>query len=49
MVFKIRTAVKGQALIDFVVEFTHVSEMEKEMKPAEPPTRTYFLMVPPEK
>lgn len=41
--FKAKTRVKGQALADFVVEFTPLLEMEAEMKPADPQTWNLFV------
>lgn len=43
MVLKIRTAIKGQVLLDFEVEFAHVGKMEEEMKLVEPPTWILFV------
>lgn len=43
MVFKTRTTVKGQALIDFVVVFVHIPEIEKEIEPIKPPTWNLFV------
>lgn len=43
IVYKIRTAVKGQALTDFVAEFTPVPEVEEEMEPVEPPTWNLYV------
>lgn len=40
---KLRNVVKGQALADFVAEFTHVPEMEKKMEHVEPPTWNLFV------
>lgn len=36
--FKIRAAIKGQALANYVPEFSNVLEMEEAMEPIEPPT-----------
>ncbi|XP_022881099.1 uncharacterized protein LOC111398433 [Olea europaea var. sylvestris] len=38
-----RHAIKGQALADFVVEFTKTPEMEAIMEPVEPPTWKLFV------
>lgn len=36
--FKASNIVKGHALVDFVVEFTPILEMEDKIEPIEPPT-----------
>lgn len=38
--FKIRAVIKGQALANFVAEFTDIPVMEETMEPAEPPHGT---------
>lgn len=43
VVFKGRIPVKGQALVDFVIEFTLIPKMEEEMKLAKPPTWSLFV------
>ncbi|XP_022875567.1 uncharacterized protein LOC111394008 [Olea europaea var. sylvestris] len=43
IVFKIRVAIKGRALVDFVAEFTNAPEMEEVMESVEPPTRNLFV------
>ncbi|XP_022860798.1 uncharacterized protein LOC111381267 [Olea europaea var. sylvestris] len=43
LTFQPRHAIKGQALADFMVEFTKALEMEAIMEPAEPPTWKLFI------
>ncbi|XP_022859985.1 uncharacterized protein LOC111380604 [Olea europaea var. sylvestris] len=41
--FPLRTAIKGQALADFVTEFTNIPEVEEVMEPVEPPKLNMFV------
>ncbi|XP_022852274.1 uncharacterized protein LOC111373911 [Olea europaea var. sylvestris] len=43
LTFRPRHAIKGQALADFMVEFTKAPEMEALMEPAEPPAWKLFV------
>ncbi|XP_022846413.1 uncharacterized protein LOC111369168 [Olea europaea var. sylvestris] len=43
LVFKARAAIKGQALADFVAEFTNLPEVDEIMDPVEPPTWNLFV------
>ncbi|XP_022864755.1 uncharacterized protein LOC111384672 [Olea europaea var. sylvestris] len=43
IVFTTRASIKGQALANFVAEFTNVSEVEEVMEPVEPPTWNLFV------
>ncbi|XP_022870105.1 uncharacterized protein LOC111389415 [Olea europaea var. sylvestris] len=43
LLFRPRHAIKGQALADFVAEFTKAPKMEATMEPAEPPTWKLFV------
>ncbi|XP_022891607.1 uncharacterized protein LOC111406405 [Olea europaea var. sylvestris] len=43
IVFKIRVAIKGQALANFVAEFANVPKVEEVMEPVEPPTWNLFV------
>ncbi|XP_022860557.1 uncharacterized protein LOC111381073 [Olea europaea var. sylvestris] len=43
LTFRPRGAIKGQALVDFMVEFTKAPEMEDIMEPTEPPTWKLFV------
>ncbi|XP_022858151.1 uncharacterized protein LOC111379057 [Olea europaea var. sylvestris] len=43
LVFKARAAIKGQALADFVVEFTNLPEVDEIMELIEPPTWNLFI------
>ncbi|XP_022891957.1 uncharacterized protein LOC111406817 [Olea europaea var. sylvestris] len=43
LVFKTRAAIKGQALSDFVVEFTNLPDVDEIMEPVEPPTWNLFM------
>lgn len=44
LVFKIRTPFKGQTLADLIVDFTHISEMEKEIEHAKPSMWNLFVV-----
>lgn len=44
-IFKSRTSIKCQALVDFKVEFTNVPEIEATMKPTKPQTFSLFVDV----
>ncbi|XP_022849872.1 uncharacterized protein LOC111371959 [Olea europaea var. sylvestris] len=43
LIFKARAAIKGQALADFVAEFTNLPDVDEIMEPAEPPTWNLFV------
>lgn len=42
-IFKARTLVKEQTLVDFVAEFTLIPEMVEEMESAKPPTWNFIV------
>lgn len=41
MLFKTRTAIKGQAITDFVTNFANIPKVEEVMEPVEPPLGIY--------
>ncbi|XP_022881077.1 uncharacterized protein LOC111398398 [Olea europaea var. sylvestris] len=43
LMFKARTAIKGQALADFVAEFANLPKVDEIMEPVEPPTWNLFI------
>ncbi|XP_022877058.1 uncharacterized protein LOC111395308 [Olea europaea var. sylvestris] len=43
LMFKARAAIKGQALADFVAEFTNLPNVDEIREPAEPPTWDLFV------